>query len=726
MRPFVRFTALVVALATAAVSADEGMWPPSQLPAVEAKLKARGLELDAKDLSSLTEYPLNAIVGLGYCTGSFLSPNGLVATNHHCGFGIVQFNSTKEKNLMADGFLAKDFAAELPADPNQRLYVTESISDVTARLTRGMDDVGGLKRYTTIDQRSKQVVAECERDPGYRCDVYNFNGGRNYLMIKQLEIKDVRLVYAPSEQIGNFGGDIDNWMWPRHTGDFTFLRGYVGPDGKPAPFSKDNKPYQPKSWLKVDPKGLQVGDYAMVTGYPGRTNRSRLAEELRDAIEFSYPRGIKNMGESLDTIARVTKDRPDAAIKYASTVQGISNGWKNQQGQLEGFAKTTAVADKEAEEARLLAWIEADAGRKAKYGGAVTALKAELARIRALRETELYGNSLLSSGPTLYGVARDLYKLSRERRKPDAERSFGFQARDEIKFKGRMASINPRFDAGVDRALFELSLGRYLKLAKPARIPEVDRALGIDRDGMAVADLVVRLDALYAGSKLADLNARMALLDAKPRDFEKSADSFVQLAVALYPAFERMETEWKTRAGNEGRYRSAYLDALIAFRESEGRPAYPDANNSLRVTYGTVIGYSPKDGVANTEFTTLEGVLAKVTGADPFLHPKRAVELMKAKHYGKYADPKLGTVPVNFLTNVDITGGNSGSPTLNKRGEVVGLVFDGNWESVSASWVFNPALTRAIHVDIRYMLWIMDEVDQADHLIREMGLEPTP
>ncbi len=726
MRTFVRFSALAIALAAAAVSADEGMWPPSQLPSIEAKLKARGLELDAKDLSSLTEYPLNAIVGLGYCTGSFLSPNGLVATNHHCGFGIVQFNSTKERNLMVDGFLAKDFAAELPADPNQRLYVTEAITDISARLTKGLDGVGGLKRYTTIDKRSKQAVAECERDAGYRCDVYNFNGGRNYLMIRQLEIKDVRLVYAPSEWIGNFGGDIDNWMWPRHTGDFTFLRGYVGPDGKPAPYSKDNKPYQPKSWLKVDPKGLEVGDYAMVAGYPGRTNRSRLAEELRDAIEFSYPRGIKNMGEARDTIAAATKDRPEAAIKYASMVQSISNGWKNQQGQLEGFAKTTAVADKEAEEARLLAWIEADAGRKAKYGQAVAALKSELARIRGLRETELYGNSLLSMGPTLYGAARDLYKLSLERRKPDAERSFGFQARDEIKFKGRMASIDKRFDPAVDRALFELSLGRYLKLAKTARIPEVDRALGIDRDGMTVADLGAKLDALYANSKLGDMNARMALLDAKPRDFEKSADSFVQLAVALYPAFERMETEWKVRAGNEGLYRSAYLDALIAFRESEGRPAYPDANNSLRVTYGTVTGYSPKDGVSNTEFTTLEGVLAKVTDQDPFLHPTRAVELMQKKHYGKYADPKLGTVPVNFLTNVDITGGNSGSPTLNKRGEVVGLVFDGNWESVSASWVFNPALTRAIHVDVRYMLWVMDEVDQADHLIREMGLEPTP
>ncbi len=726
MRTIVRFTALAAALAAASVSADEGMWPPSQLPSIEAKLKARGLELDAKDLSSLTEYPLNAIVGLGFCTGSFLSPEGLVVTNHHCGFGIVQFNSTKEKNLMADGFLANDFTAELPADPNQRLYVTEAISDVTERLTRGLDGVGGLKRFTTADRRSKQVVAECERDPGYRCDVYNFNGGRNYLMIKQLEIKDVRLVYAPSEQIGNFGGDVDNWMWPRHTGDFTFLRAYVGPDGKPAPFHKDNQPYRPKSWLKVDPKGLSVGDYAMVTGYPGRTNRSRLAEELRDAIEFSYPRGIKHMGESLQTIERATKDRPDAAIKYASTVQSISNGYKNQQGQLEGFARTTAVADKAAEEARLLVWIEADAVRKAKYGGAVAGLKAELARIRALRETELYGNTLLAMGPTLYGVARDLYKLARERRKPDAERSFGFQQRDEIKFKGRMAVVDKRYDAEVDRALFELALGRYLGLDKVARIPELDDALGIDRDGMVVADLDARLDALYANSKLADLAARMALVDAKPRDFERSGDSFVQFALALFPAFERMDLEGKARIGNDGRYRAAYLDALIAFRQSEGRPAYPDANNSLRVTYGTVTGYSPKDGVAHTEFTTLEGLLAKVTDQDPFLHPKRATELMRSKHYGPYADPKLGTVPVNFLSNVDITGGNSGSPTLNKRGELVGLVFDGNWESVSASWVYNPALTRAIHVDIRYMLWVMDEVDQADRLIREMGLVAAP
>jgi hypothetical protein len=723
MRSIVRFA--VLALAAQSVSADEGMWPPSQLPSIEAKLKARGLELAAKDLSSLTEYPLNAIVGLGYCTGSFLSPTGLVATNHHCGFGIVQFNSTKERNLMVDGFLARDFAAELPADPNQRLYVTEAITDISARVTRGLDGVGGLKRYTTIDKRSKQAVAECERDAGYRCDVYTFNGGRNYLMIKQLEIKDVRLVYAPSEWIGNFGGDVDNWMWPRHTGDFTFLRGYVGPDGKPAPYSKDNKPYQPKSWLRVDPKGLAAGEFAMVTGYPGRTNRSRLGEELRDAIEWSYPRNIKSSGEALETIEQATQSRPEAAIKYASTVQSIANGYKNQQGQLEGFAKTTAVADKEAEEARLLAWIEADPARRARYAPAVAGLKQELTRVRALRETDMYGNALLMKGPALYGAACELYKLAQERRKPDDERSFGYQQRDEIKFKGKLAALDKRFDPDVDRALFELALGRYLKLAKAQRIPEIDRALGIDRDGMVVTDLDARIDALYAGSQLGSAEARLALLDAKPRDFERSNDSFVQLAVALYPAYERMETEWKVRAGNDGLHRSAYLDALIAFRESEGRPAYPDANNSLRVTYGTVTGYSPKDGVQNTEFTTLEGLLAKVTDKDPFLHPSRAVELMRKKHYGKYADPKLGTLPVNFLTDVDITGGNSGSPTLNGRGEVVGLVFDGNWESVSASWVYNPKLTRAIHVDIRYMLWVMDEVDQADHLIREMGLEPT-
>ncbi len=359
LRTFVRIGALALTLAASAVSADEGMWPPAQLPAIEAQLKARGLELDAKALSSLTEDPLNAIVGLGYCTGSLLSEHGLVATNHHCGYGIVQYNSTKEKNLMLDGFLAQDFAAELPADPNQRLYVTEAISDITDRLTRGLDGVGGLKRYSAVDKRSKQAVAECENDPGYRCDVYNFNGGRNFLMIKQLEIKDVRLVYAPSEFIGNFGDDIDNWMWPRHTGDFTFLRAYVGPDGKPAPFHKDNRPYRPKSWLKVAAQGLKAGDFAMVTGYPARTNRSRLAEELRDAIEWQYPLSIRIGEQTMQTIKDATADRPDAAIKYASFMASTANGYKNMQGQLEGFAKTTAVADKQAEEARLLAWIEA-------------------------------------------------------------------------------------------------------------------------------------------------------------------------------------------------------------------------------------------------------------------------------------------------------------------------------------------------------------------------------
>jgi hypothetical protein len=292
----IRLLAAAVAatvFATAA-RADEGMWQPSQMPQLAAQLKARGLQMDPAALSNLAGKPLDAVISLGGCTASFVSPQGLVVTNHHCGYGAIQYNSTPERDLLASGFVAKSFADELPSDPNARVYVTQDISDVTARINDGLAaGMDGKARFDAIDARSKALVAECEKPGGLRCNVYNFNGGLQFSLIRQLEIKDVRLVYAPPEAIGKFGGDVDNFEWPRHTGDWSFLRAYVGKDGKPAAYSKDNVPYQPKSWLKVSQEPLHAGDYVMVTGYPGSTSRYRLADEVEDAIQWRYPTSVQ-------------------------------------------------------------------------------------------------------------------------------------------------------------------------------------------------------------------------------------------------------------------------------------------------------------------------------------------------------------------------------------------------------------------------------------------------
>jgi hypothetical protein len=711
--------ALLAALSSS-VYAVEGMWQPHQLKALAEDIEAKGLALDPQKIGDLQSHPLNAVVGLGFCTASFVSPTGLVVTNHHCAYGTIQYNSKPERNLLRDGFLAKTFGEELPGEPNARVYVTESITDVSSKLRKGLPDgaKNGLARFRAIDERQKALVKDCEKAGGYRCDVYVFHGGASYFLVKLMEIRDVRLVYNPTEAVGKFGGDTDNWIWPRHTGDFSFLRAYVGPDGKPADYSTSNVPYRPKSFLKISQTGVSDGDFVMIAGYPGRTNRYRLSDEVNDAISFTYPTQIARVREILDVIASNSKDRPDAAIKYAATVASLNNGLKNFEGNRDGFAKFDAVALKQNEEQKILAWAE-----KNKPAG-VTAyrdLKALITEVRATRERDQILGYLNQSGITT--TARTLYRINIEREKPDAKREYGFQTRDEARIEGGLRQLDKRWDPKVDRALMEYVLNRYLMLPETQRVPELDRWLGVNG---SENQLKSKLDSLFAQSKLGDLDTRLQLFRAGRKAIESASDPALQMAVALMPATLRIEQENKTRAGRETMLRPVWMDTRIAYASSIGKQVYPDANNSLRVTYGNVMGYAPKDGLQMLPFTYLEGIVEKHTGSGEFDATKAQLDVISAKRFGPYSSrTPTGTqsVPVNFLSDLDITGGNSGSPTLNSKGELVGLAFDGNYEAISSGWVFNPKLTRTIHVDSRYMLWLMDEVDQADNLLKEMVLE---
>jgi hypothetical protein len=715
--------ALAVALLSTAASADEGMWQPKQMPELAAQLKARGLRMNPEDLSNLAAKPLDAVISLGGCTASFVSPKGLVVTNHHCGYGAIQYNSTPERDLLTDGFVAKDFVDELPADPNARVYVTQDISDVTAKINDGLSaGMDGKARFDAIDARSKALVAECEKPGGLRCNVYNFNGGLQFSLIRQLEIRDVRLVYAPPEAIGKFGGDEDNFEWPRHTGDWSFLRAYVGKDGKPAAYSKDNVPYQPKSWLKVSQDGLAAGDYVMVTGYPGSTNRYRLADEVNDAISWEYPMLVGYLKDYLATIDRTTQGDKAAALKYASTIAGLNNAMKLFQGQLDGFAKMDdPVGAKRAREDKLKAWLarRGDAGKA--QAGAIAALEKELAAERGTRERDQWFDSAVSGG--LAGVAVQLYRNAIEQARPDAERESGFQDRDAPRMEGRLKAMDKRYDARVDKAIMALRLQRYAsQVPAGQRVPELDAWLGIGAGDKTIPGLDAKLDALYAGSKLGDEAARLKWWKSDRAAIDASGDAALQFAAKVMPAILRLEDEGEARSGRISALRPQYMQAMIDFNASQGRPVYPDANSSLRITFGTVRGYSPRDGEEMKPFTTLAGIVAKTTGKEPFISPQSELDAIAQGKGAQYRVDELGDVPVNFLSDVDTTGGNSGSPTLNARGELVGLLFDGNYESLSADWIFNPALTRSIHVDARYMRWVMDEVDHADRLLAEMGL----
>jgi hypothetical protein len=630
----------------------------------------------------------------------------------------LQLNSTPQNNLIEKGFLAKTRAEELSAGPSARVFVTESIRDVTPAITAGLTPaMSGADRYKAIEQATKQQVKDCESD-GFRCDVYSFHGGYSYQLIKQLEIKDVRLVYAPPESIGKFGGDVDNWMWPRHTGDFSYLRAYVSRDGKSAAYAKDNVPYHPRHVLKVNPQGVEAGDYVMVVGYPGRTNRYRLADEVQSAIDWMYPTQIKVYTDTLGIINAAGKADPRVAVKYASMVAGLNNYLKNFGGQLEGLQRADAVNVKRAQEAQLSAWLKKQGGaQNAALADDIVKLRAQIAANQATRERDLAIG--LVNRASLFSTAVRLTHLAKERPKADLERDAGYQQRDWVRIEGGLKQMDRRFDPKVDQQLMVYGLKRYVALPQAQRLSALDAWLG---DARTEAQLSAKVAALYAGSKLDNADERLKWFNADSKAIDASTDSMLALARAVQPQLKTLEDQADARDGEMSKLRPRYMQAMIAWKDAQKLPVYPDANGSLRVTFGNVQGVAPRDGVSYAPFTTAQGIVEKATGVEPFNAPKAELDAIRAKAFDGYASPKLGTLPVNFLADLDITGGNSGSPAMDANGQLVGLAFDGNWESVSGDWLFNPKLNRSIQVDVRYMLWVMHHLDHADNLLEEMGV----
>ncbi|WAC64780.1 S46 family peptidase [Pseudoxanthomonas sp. SL93] len=727
-----RLNLLAVSLAAAClvpaglVHAGEGMWVPQQLPEIAGPLKKAGLKLSPQQLSNLTGDPMGAVVALGGCTASFVSPNGLVVTNHHCAYGAIQLNSTPENNLIRNGFNAPTTADEVSAGPNARVFVLDDIQDVTTEAKAVIAGAGDnpLARTKALEAFEKKLIADCEADAGFRCRLYSFSGGNTYRLFKNLEIKDVRLAYGPPGSVGKYGGDIDNWMWPRHTGDFAFYRAYVGKDGKPAAFSKDNVPYQPKHWLTFADKPLGVGDFVMVAGYPGSTNRYALAAEFDNTAAWTYPTIGRHYKNLIALVGDAGKKNPDIQVKYASTMAGWNNTSKNYDGQLEGFKRIDAAGQKQAEEAAVLAWLKGQGAKGQAALDAHATLIALLEQGKATRDRDITLGQFHNTGTV--GVAAQLYRLSIEREKPNAERESGYQERDLPAIEGGLKQLERRYVPAMDRQLQEYWLNEYLKLPAAQRVAAVDAWLG-GNDATAVKRALDRL----AATKLGSTEERLKWFAADRKAFEASSDPAIQYAVAVssgqyavavMPTLLTLEQERKTRAGENLAARPVYLQALADYKKSQGEFVYPDANLSLRITFGNVMGYAPKDGVEYTPFTTLEGVVAKETGQDPFDSPKALLDAVAAKRYGGLEDKRLGSVPVNYLSDLDITGGNSGSPVLDAHGKLIGLAFDGNWESVSSNWVFDPKMTRMIAVDGRYLRWIMQEVYPAPQLLKEMGV----
>ena len=672
---------LVILFAATSVLAGEGMWMPQQMPQLAAELEKAGI--DADRLANLTGDPLGAVVSLGGCTASFVSAEGLVVTNHHCAFGSIQHNSTPERDLITGGFLARTRAEELPAAPGTKVFVTTNIEDVTARVTAGITPkTADVDRAKRIDRREKELVAECEKPGGVRCRVSSFFEGSQYLRLTQAEIKDVRLVYAPARMIGEFGGEIDNFEWPRHTGDFSFYRAYV-----------DGKPYRPKHWLKVAPQGVSEGDAVIVAGYPGRTFRYKTADEVRHHKEFVYPTGIRYFTDVMRLLEEAGRGSRDIQIRNASRIKGLANSLKNYTSVSEGFTKDRIVESR----------VEREAKMRATAGDTLDAIAKLNAEHFRTRERDAILDWLVGRGSPMLQQAFTFVRLATERPKKDIDRVAKYQEREWANLESASDRAQRMIEPASDRAVVAYFLGEAAK-----------------HDVQPLAGL--SLDELYANTKIANQDERKKMLTESVAQLKARKDSMLDLAFALLPLFEERERADLAYTGAMTRLRPAYFDAL---RKGTGGTLYPDANSTLRITIGRVEGYSPKDATVYTPQTTLRGVVEKETGEDPFQNPKALLAAASNPAKTKpYFDPELGDVPVNFLSTCDTTGGNSGSPTLNAKGELIGLLFDGNYESIDADFLFNPALTRSIHVDAQYMLWVMDAVDGAHELMRELGATP--
>lgn len=701
-----------------------GMWMPVQMADHADQLKELGLAYDPAALTDPTQFPLGAVVSLGgYCSASFVSESGLLITNHHCSTSILQHNSTPEKNLMVDGYLAKEMKDELPGGRAGSVYVTHKVTDVTDKIvahTAAITDP--IARYDALRANRSKVAEACEEGrPNMKCSVRSFFEGAEYHLIEQLAIQDIRLVYAPHAGIGIFGGEIDNWRWPRHTGDWSFLRAYVAADGSSAAYAEDNVPYKPPHHLEVAMQGVDAGDFVMVAGYPGRTNRLKTAGEVRDATEYRYPRAIARFQKLIDVLEAAGKADPDLGIQVASTLRSLHNGLTNNKGMLDGLAKGGLADTKGEEEKKLREWIAADEERAQNYGTVLDDIEALNATARATRDADTAMNSLLGSSAYLQ-AALLVREAANQREKKEEERDPRFSD-EAIEKMARSMEGGPqaRFGPDVEKALVALALADAGALADDKRPALIDSALGETRDAAAVE---AAIKTLYAKSRLGDGKALAKLLrTGKLSKLKRSKDPFIKLAMKHGPDFDDLEAREKAHEGAMAALRPIYVAAL---REQAGGKLAPDANSTLRLTYGTVRGYAPSAGAdVYTPFTTATEMVAKHTGEEPFNAPAAILEQAKAKNYGPYAaDVVGGDLPLDFLADLDITGGNSGSATLDKDGKLVGLAFDGNYEAMASDWIFMPEITRSIQVDIRYVLWVMDAVDDADHLITEMGLTP--
>lgn len=701
-------------LAFAPVKADEGMWLPMFVKRLNyVDMQKQGLQLTPEEIYSVNNSSLkDAIVrlGRGFCTGEIISDQGLMLTNHHCGFGVIQENSTEEHNYLDDGFWAMTKEAELPAGFAVSFLVRmEDVSaPVNALLSEEMSLDDRAKAIRNIsDSLEKAAVGESN----YTANVKSFYNGNEFYLFVYETFQDVRLVGAPPSSVGKFGGDTDNWMWPRQTGDFSMFRVYADKDNKPAEYSKDNKPYTPKHSLPISLKGVEPGDFSMIFGYPGSTDRYLTSEGINYELEVRQPASVKLRRQVLD-MYQVGMDKSEKTrIQYASKFASVANYWKYFIGQQAGLKRLKVYDKKKAQEDALAAWIAEDEGRKKLYAGVIDGFKTGYDSMKEGNRVRVYLNE------AIFRVEAISYSFQFSGLKSALESENETSMNQTIEsLSGDLDAHFKDYDMAIDRSVFAAMMKAYSEDIPEENQPEDFKKM----IGKYKGDFQKMANKMYDKSIFGSKEKVTAFL-AKPSEKTLAKDPIFMIQSSIIGHY-RSAINPIIAAGSEGLQRSERL-FVKGLREMNSDKVYAaDANSTMRFTYGQVGGYEPKDGATYSHITTAQGILEKEDPTNPeFVVPAKLKQLIQDKDYGQYAD-KNGALVVNFIANNDITGGNSGSPMINGNGELIGTAFDGNWEAMSGDIAFEPELQRTIGVDIRYTLFIIDKYAGATHLIDEMKL----
>jgi hypothetical protein len=704
------------------VLGDEGMFLPDALSrATGDKLKKRGLKIPLTEIYNPNGVSIkDAVVIVDGGTGEFVSPEGLLLTNHHVAFDALVAASDPTKDYASNGYKANSRADELPAK-DYTVTITQNLKDITSEILQGIDDkTSPAERAGKVQQRIQQTESSGSKESeGISVRVLPMSEGLAYYQFTYLVLRDVRIVYAPPKNIGFFGGDPDNFEWPRHDGDFTFMRVYVGPNGKPADYAPNNVPFKPKKYLAISMSGVRDGDFMMVLGYPGSTRRYRESYSVAYNQDVSLPFLIDFLSKQIDLRRDAGKSDPALRIKLQSNIFDLSNTLKNFEGSVTAMKQAGIVNRKRAEETAFTRWLGENPARQAKYGEALPALQKAYDELLKTAQRDAIVQQMAGAS-NLLQVAMISQLVAADKDKPEAERNpaLGESVR---RIRADIASLFAERNPGIERGTLIFLLEKADELPDGQKIDFLEKRFGSLKGTERRRAEEEYARAIAESKRFTTPESFSALFDMSSTQLNELREPLLEFSAEINKLSQQGRPRTQRFNATVTRWRPLILEGMS---EMKGTTPYPDANRTLRFTYGAVKGYVPHDAATYSPFTHLSGVIEKDTGREPFDVPEKLKQLYRARDFGPYAE--ASDVPVNFLSDTDIIGGNSGSPIMNGRGEQVGIIFDGNYEGLGNDFFYNETKGRAIAVDIRYVLFVADKFGDAGYILKELDLRGTP